>query len=377
MEHPLTQSQSAELAAEFVQQRVRPSLNARVGRWQAKRWAILQCAAAAGVAFFIAHDLLGHSAAFFAPSSAVVSLGISYGQRLRRVLEVAVGVSVGVTLADLIVAGIGRGAWQMALIVALGMTVAVLMDTGTLIVNQVAIQSIFVAAVVPAHGAIYSRWIDALIGGAVALVAAMLVPAEAFRQPAVKARAVLDRIALLLRAAAGIVVGEPGDHGFDLLAQARNTDALVVSLRAAAADGLAVSGMSPFRLRQREHVRHVAAIVDPLDRSLRSTRVLVRMTAVAAHRGRVIPEAYAEVIGEIAAAAETIGGGLAYDTVEQAIPQLMRIADATAHLPRGSSVSADAVLVQMRTIVVDLLEICGFTQIEATDALPPVAPRTP
>lgn len=377
MELPLTQSPSAEFAAEFVQHRVRPSLRARVGRWQSKRWAILQCAAAAGVAFFIAHDLFGHPAAFFAPVAAVVSLGTSYGQRLRRVVEVAVGVSVGVALADALVAGIGRGAWQIAVIVALGMSVAVLMDTGTLIVNQVAVQSIFVAAVVPVHGAVWSRWIDALVGGAVALVAAMLVPAEAFRQPAVKAGAVLDRIALLLRAAAGIVVGEPGDHGFKVLAQARATDALVVSLRAAAADGLAVVGMSPFRLRQREHVRHVAAIVDPLDRSLRSTRVLVRMTAVAAHRGRVIPEAYAGVIAEIAASAETIGGGLAYDTVEQAIPQLMRIADATAQLPRGTSVSADAVLVQMRTIVVDLLEICGFSELEATDALPPVSPRTP
>ena len=377
MELPLTQSQPAEIAAEFVQRRVRPNLRTRITRWRAKRWAILQCAVAGGVAFFIAHNLLGHQAAFFAPVAAVVSLGTSYGQRLRRVLEVAVGVSVGVALADLLVAGIGRGGWQIAVIIALGMSVAVLLDTGTLIVNQVAVQAIFVAAVVPAHGAVWSRWIDALIGGAVALVAAMLVPAEAFRQPAVKAAAVLDRIGLLLRAAAGIVVGEPGDHGFELLAQARATDALVVTLRAAAADGMAVIGISPFRLRQREHVRHVAAIVEPLDRALRSTRVLVRMTAVAAHRGRVIPEAYAEVIAEIASAAETIGAGLAYDTVEQAIPQLMRIADSTGHLPRGASVSADAVLVQARTIIVDLLEICGFTQMEATDALPPVAPRTP
>lgn len=377
MELPLTPSQPAEMAAEFVQQRVRPNVRTRIARWRGKRWAIAQCAVAAGVAFFIAHNLLGHQAAFFAPVAAVVSLGTSYGQRLRRVVEVAVGVSVGVALADLLVSAIGRGGWQIGVIIALGMSVAVLLDTGTLIVNQVAVQSIFVAAVVPVHGAIWSRWIDALVGGAVALVAAMLVPAEAFREPAVKAGAVLDRIALLLRAAAGIVVGEPGDHGFDLLAQARATDALVVSLRAAASDGLAVVGMSPFRMRQRAHVRHVAAIVEPLDRALRSTRVLVRMTAVAAHRGRVVPEAYAGVIEEIAAAAETIGAGLAYDTVEQAIPMLMRIADSTTHLPRGSSVSSDAVLVQMRTIVVDLLEICGFTQMEATDALPPVAPRTP
>ena len=64
-----------------------------------------QCAIAAGVAWFIAHDVVGHATPFFAPIAAVVSLGTTYGQRLRRVAEVTVGVAVGVFLADLIVAG--------------------------------------------------------------------------------------------------------------------------------------------------------------------------------------------------------------------------------------------------------------------------------
>ena len=62
----------------------------------AKRWQIAQCAVAAGVAWLIAADLLGHPTPFFAPVAAVVSLGTSYGQRLRRVAEVTVGVAIGV-----------------------------------------------------------------------------------------------------------------------------------------------------------------------------------------------------------------------------------------------------------------------------------------
>ena len=56
--------------------------------------------------------------------AAVVALGTSYGQRLRRVLEVTVGVAVGVFLADLLVVGLGSGWWQIGLIVALAMSSA-------------------------------------------------------------------------------------------------------------------------------------------------------------------------------------------------------------------------------------------------------------
>src|SRR5215210_2012406 len=93
--------------------RSRSSLRQRVGRWRTQGYQIAQCAVAAGVAWFIASDLLGHQSPFFAPIAAVVSLGTSYSQRLRRVAEVTVGVAIGVFLADLIVAGIGSGGWQL------------------------------------------------------------------------------------------------------------------------------------------------------------------------------------------------------------------------------------------------------------------------
>ena len=44
-------------------------------------WQIGQCAIAAGVAWFIAHDVVGHTTPFFAPIAAVLCLGTSYGQR--------------------------------------------------------------------------------------------------------------------------------------------------------------------------------------------------------------------------------------------------------------------------------------------------------
>lgn len=58
------------------------------------------------------------SPTFFAPVAALVCLGMSYGQRLRRTVEIVVGVAVGVAVADLVVRVVGVGTWQIVLTVA-------------------------------------------------------------------------------------------------------------------------------------------------------------------------------------------------------------------------------------------------------------------
>ena len=69
-------------------QRGRASGRQRVARLRFNGWHVVQSGAAAGVAWWIAADLLDHPSPFFAPIAAVLSLGTSYGQRLRRVVEV-------------------------------------------------------------------------------------------------------------------------------------------------------------------------------------------------------------------------------------------------------------------------------------------------
>ena len=149
-----------EADAELVDRlwaRGRISLRVRVARVSAKRWQILQCAAAAGVAWLIAADLLGHPTPFFAPVAAVVSLGTSYGQRLRRVAEVTAGVALGVLLADLLAILIGSGGWQLTLVVALAMTSALLITSGQMFVTQAAVQSIIISALVPSPSDAFVR----------------------------------------------------------------------------------------------------------------------------------------------------------------------------------------------------------------------------
>lgn len=100
MDRPF-RSKASNPYVDLVVERSRTSLRARLNRLRSKSWQVGQCAVAAGLAWWAATEVLGHAHPYFAPIVALVSLGTSYGQRLRRVAEVTVGVAVGVFLGDL------------------------------------------------------------------------------------------------------------------------------------------------------------------------------------------------------------------------------------------------------------------------------------
>lgn len=353
--------------------RGRTSLETRLDRWRRRRWAIAQCAVAAGVAWWVAQHLLGHTTPFFAPVAAVVSLGTSYGQRLRRVTEVAVGVALGVFGGDLLVQVIGSGPWQITLVVGLQMTAAVLLYGGQVFVTQSAVQAVVVSTLLANTGAAFTRWTDALVGGGVALAAATIVPAAPLRRPREQAAKVLRKVRDLLYAAAEVMVTGDLEPAVDLLAEARATDHLIRELQDAADEGLDVVASSPFRIRHAPGLRKMAELVEPLDRALRSTRVLVRQCAVAAYRHQAVPRSYSVLATELAAAIEVVATELDADRMATAAqPALVAVGIATSEVERTDDLSSEVMLAQLRSIVADLLLLTGMDSFEATDAIPPV-----
>lgn len=109
----------------------------------------MQCASAGGLALYVASDVIGHTRPFFAPIAAVISLGVSLNSRLQRATELVVGVSLGVLVGDLLIARIGSGVWQLMLVVALAMAIAVFTDGGTLIVSQAGASAVLVTTLLP------------------------------------------------------------------------------------------------------------------------------------------------------------------------------------------------------------------------------------
>jgi uncharacterized membrane protein YgaE (UPF0421/DUF939 family) len=56
------------------------------------------------------------------------------------------------------------------------MSLAVLLNAGPMLITQAGVQAAIVTTLVPATAAGLDRWLDAVVGGAVALVAAAVVP---------------------------------------------------------------------------------------------------------------------------------------------------------------------------------------------------------
>lgn len=350
----------------------RLELRARADRLRAHAPHIALCATGAGLAYLLARHVLGHEQPIFAPIAAVLGLGVSYGQRLRRVVEVVVGVAIGVLIGDLLVRAFGTGAWQVALVVALGMSVAILLRSGTLMINQIAIQGVFVTLYHPATtGAVVDRWTDAATGGAVALALATLVPRRQLRRPVVLAREVLATVADLLLEASSAAKDGDVERGHDALAHARGTQGRLDLLRAAASEGVDVARLTPFRGQHAARARTVSALVVPLDRAVRNVRVLSRRLSVATDRSEVVPEELLVLVDDLASAtlhlAEDLGAGR---PMADAVDALSAVGLASTLVPR-SSLSADVVLAQVRSTVVDLLMVAGLDDAAAHDRVPP------
>jgi uncharacterized membrane protein YgaE (UPF0421/DUF939 family) len=99
---------------------------------------VVQTALGAGLSWFVAVDLFGHPAPLFAPVTAIACIDMALGQRLRRAIELIVGASVGLGVGALLISAIGMGPWQIAVVVALAVSVAVLLD-GRAMINGLAV----------------------------------------------------------------------------------------------------------------------------------------------------------------------------------------------------------------------------------------------
>jgi uncharacterized membrane protein YgaE (UPF0421/DUF939 family) len=357
--------------------RSRLTVRTRLSRLRSRAFLLLQSSVAAGVAWLVAHDLVGHATPFFAPIVAIVCLGMSYGQRVRRVLEVAVGVAVGVFTADVFVHVAGSGPWQITVVVLFSMAFAVLLDGGPLLVTQAAVQSVVIVALAASPGQALSRWTDALIGGAVALVAAVVVPQAPLRRPRVAASEAVAKISELLRQAATLAAGGDVDAAASVLASARGTESLLRELRQAADEGLDVITSSPLsRRRHAPRVRSMAELVEPLDIAMRSTRVLVRRVTISVARGENLPDSYRALLGRLADANDVMARALSENAAASVgLRGLLEVAAATGELPRTSSLASETVLAQLRSLVVDLLQVAGLGEEDAHAAIPPERDR--
>ena len=343
----------------------------RIERWRQRAFMIGQCSVTAGAAWLIASLLLGHEVPYFAAAAAILVLGVAYGQRLRRGVDVAIGVTLGVALGDLWLILFGVGVWQVLLVCAIAMSLATLVGAGPLITTQAGTNSIAVLVMAPSPIYGFDRWIDAAIGSILALLVATVAPSGPLRKPGEVAAKVVAGMAETLDAAAAALASNDEDAASAVLDQALAAEKDLAAFDAAAAEGLEVVRHSPWRRRELGQVAAFADLHTPLDHASRNLRVLVRRCVVAVWRGDRVPEAYQDLIRRLAEVCRFI----ARELDEQRLPsaardQLQEVGEASAHLQVTGSMSAVVILAQTRSMVVDLMELTGLDYHEARELIP-------
>lgn len=347
------------------------SAKTRVDRLRSRLYFILQCSVGAGVSWWLAQQLFGHSMPYLAPITAIVCLGLTFGQRWRRVLEVTVGVATGVFIGSVFAHYFGSGPWQIIVVGAAGMIIASLLGGGALISTQAAVQGIIVLTFVGHPESGFDRWLDALIGAAVALVAAAITPASPIDRPRDIANRIGTQMAGVLREAVTAYRTQDLARATQALYDARGSDAELEKLTTATNEGLAVVRHSPLLRSRRGTVQEIAEVAAPLDRAVRDIRVLVRRMNTAIWRADPIDDAIINTVERIAGLMEGMSQaderGIRLSAWRE---ELVQLGDQTNAMEMGSLSSA-VLIAQLRSIVVDLLEVTGLSYDAARGRLTP------
>jgi uncharacterized membrane protein YgaE (UPF0421/DUF939 family) len=328
----------------------------------------LQAGVAAALAWFLAHDLIGRPAPFFAPIAAVITLASSMGQRLRRTTELVIGVAIGIGVGDALILVIGSGPWQIGLIVVLAILVATGVGGGTPLVVQSASSAVLVATLTSATGLPWTRFFDALVGGGVGLlVMTILLPLN----PLTVVRRAVDPALTALTDGLHQVAGglADGDREVvqDALAKLRAAESTFAGASAAILAARENVAFAPARWHTRGALNQYVDGADQITYALRNVRALTRRADTALGDSESVPAMLPAAIHLLGDAvdllkAEWAKGVEPIATRERA---LRAVTEAWRAYGEGVGFSGGVVVAQIRTTVADLLRATGIEYAEA------------
>ena len=303
----------------------------------------------------------------------MITLGLTQGERGRRAVEVVLGVTLGIAVADFLVIELGSGWWQLGLVIALAMTVALLLGSGQLFAQQAAVSAALVATLQPPDGGItFARAVDALIGGGVALaVSALVLPVHPGRMVREAAGPVLAELAGVLDDVAAALLARDRDAVDAALLRGRAIDDLGRELEDALVVGRETARLIPPRWRTQGTVDIYSDAAAQIDLAVRNVRVLARGARRAIDLDENVPPELSDALRELAAAVRALRGALDDPGRTEAVraPALRAAGRATLVLERTGNLSVSVIVGQVRSTAVDLLRGTGMRYEQAAVAV--------
>lgn len=332
-------------------------------------------------AYAFAEQVLGHQGPLFAATSSLIALGFSRDPRLRRVLEVGIGCTLGIAVGDVLLATLGTGLWQAAVVVFISVMLARFLDSGTIFTTQLALQSLLVVLLPAPEGGPFTRSVDAVIGGAFALLITVAVPRDPRREPKADVRKLLGELSGVLRENSRALTASDSTQAWHALIRARNCQPLMDSLSGSMRAAAEVARLSPAYRRHRGELGELRGAINYVDLAIRNSRVFSRRLTSVINHAALSDEAVhslAQIIEETADAVDVLALALSAPTAGERALHLRRAREelaavATMLHPAALEVSrleGEGLVILYRPLVVDLLEATGLSHEEAASYLP-------
>ncbi|WP_328650682.1 FUSC family protein [Micromonospora sp. NBC_00330] len=291
-----------------LRERMRHGLRTRAWRFRLYGLLAVQAGVAATIAWFVGYQFLDNPAPVLAPTTAVGIVAAAMGSRLRRTIELLVGVVLGLAVGDALMPLFGIGPWQTGVVVVLAIIVAILLKGGGSLLTQAGGTAVLIATLEPpVRDLSVPRFVDAAVGGLVGLAVGLLVvPIHPQRTVRRLAEPVLDPAITALHDLAGAL------RLRDLDGAQRSLDALrgLGSRLTALDDGLGaaqeVVRLAPLRWRERPSLAFYTDAVRHMERTLYSLRAIARRLTRALRDGEPVPEELPAAIDLLADSVQTL-----------------------------------------------------------------------
>jgi uncharacterized membrane protein YgaE (UPF0421/DUF939 family) len=327
-----------------------------------------QSGLAAGLSWWVATDLITDGQPFFAPVAAVVVLSASVGQRLRRAVEMVLGVALGIAVGDALVYLIGVGPAQIGAVVALAIVTVIFLGGGNVAVGQAASSAVLVATIAPPeNGIYYTRFFDALIGGVLGIaVMALLLPFNPLTVARRAAKPALDALESALGSTAEALQTKDRARAVESLHGLRGNESQLGELTNSLSIGREAARMAPLHWRTRPALEQYMTAAHHISRARRHIRVLVARAVPLLDDGEVVPGALPESLGLLAGAVARLRRDLADAHMDGSESEPLEAVRASAHAyADGVGFSGSVIIAQVQSAATELLRAAGVEHVEA------------
>lgn len=348
-----------------------------MGRVRRAFFPVLIAAIACGLAHLAARYVLGHPFPFFAPVAAWACLGFTSERSVRRVAETGAGLSFGILAGEYFGVYFGHGPIQIGTAIFLAVLIARFVGSGATLASHTGTQTAVLVGLPaglmsPALGGGFGRWTDALIGTAVSIIVAFIIPSDPRRAVRESAWAACRELGATLRLiAVGLRSGTSADQDI-AMNRGRSSEGVLNEWRQASQEGFNTATITASARKYRAELSHNESIRVLIDRAMRSIRVIARRAPYTPQSEGT--EQVALLLDRLALATDELSDAVSRGREPLTALETLRAigADAVPGAIGEMDFHAQSLILVLRSAIVDLAEACGASEAEARDILAPL-----